>query len=98
MKSASLNGQDYQFKTKVNMKTKTSITDKLRHYLYCVLTAVISFFGLKFAVTQYKWGRKLYGGSWYLIWNWLPMNAFWSETMITSCGGRAVKCEFYHCR
>jgi hypothetical protein len=66
------------------------------YIFYSVLRNVISFLGLKFTVTQYKWGRKLYGGSWYLIWNWLPMYAFWCENMITSCGGRAVKCEFYH--
>lgn len=72
---------------------------KLRNYTLCkALTVVISYLGLKHAIVQYKWGRWLYGGSWYLIWNWLPMNAFWSDTLITSCGGRAIKCEFYHCR
>jgi hypothetical protein len=50
---------------------------------------------MKFHLMQYKWYRKWKGGSYYLIWNWLPMNAFWSDTLITSCGGRAIKEEHY---
>lgn len=81
-----------------NKKGKQQQTTRASNDFYTLLTAVISFFGLKHAVVQYKWGRRLYGGSWYLIWNWLPMNVFWSDKLITSCGGRAVECEFYHCR
>lgn len=44
---------------------------------------------------QYKWYRKWKGGSYYLIWNWLPMGTFWSDKLITSCGGRAIKEEHY---
>lgn len=49
---------------------------------------------LKFELIQYKIFRKLFGGSYYLIYNWItPM--FWSDTMITSCGGRVIKEEHY---
>ena len=50
---------------------------------------------IKFHLTQYKFGRKLYGGTYYLIWNWLPMSILWSEILITSCGGRALETESY---
>jgi len=39
----------YQFKTKVDMKHKFSITDKLRHFLYCLLCCV------KFIVGWIMW-------------------------------------------
>lgn len=50
---------------------------------------------IKFHLTQYKFGRKWYGGTYYLICNWLPMNIFWSDELITSCGGRALETEIY---
>jgi len=50
---------------------------------------------IKFYLTQYKFGRKLYGGTYYLIYNWLPMSIFWSDRLITSCGGRALETEVY---
>lgn len=50
---------------------------------------------IKFHLIQYKLGRKLYKGTYYLIYNWLPMNCFWSDKLITSCGGRALKTEVY---
>ena len=50
---------------------------------------------MKFYLTQYKLGRKLYGGTYYLIYNWLPMNVFWSDKLITSCGGRVLEIESY---
>jgi hypothetical protein len=50
---------------------------------------------MKFELMQYKWYRKWRGGSYYLIWNWLPMTPFWSDSLITSCGGRALKEEHY---
>ena len=56
---------------------------------------IIDFLGLKFYITQYKSGRKFYGGTWYLIWNWLPMNIFWSDIKIKSCGGRVIEKEYY---
>ena len=43
MKSAVLNEQNYQFKTKVDMENKFSITEKLRHFLYCLLAIVLWF-------------------------------------------------------
>ena len=56
---------------------------------------LISFLGLKFFVTQYQWGRKFYGGTWHLIFNWLPMMPLWSNKLITSCGGRTLETENY---
>ena len=56
---------------------------------------ILTLLGLQFRATQYEWGRKLYGGNWYLIYNWLPMNIFWSNKLITSCGGRALETEQY---
>jgi hypothetical protein len=50
---------------------------------------------IKFHLIQYKFGRKLYKGTYYYIYNWLPMNCFWSDKLITSCGGRALKIETY---
>lgn len=50
---------------------------------------------MKHYLIQYKWYRKLRSGSYYLIWNWLPINTFWSDTLITSCGGRAIEEEHY---
>lgn len=50
---------------------------------------------MKHYLIQYKLFRKLFGGTYYLIYNWLPMNVFWSEKLITSCGGRALKIESY---
>ena len=41
MKSAVLNELDYQFKTNINMKTKTSNLHRNRHFLYCLLAVVI---------------------------------------------------------
>lgn len=56
---------------------------------------LILFLGLKQEVTQFKWGRKLYGGTWYKIDNWLPMTPFWSDRIINSCGGRVIRKEHY---
>lgn len=56
---------------------------------------LIKVLGLKFEVIQYKWGRKLFKGDYYLIYNWLPMNIFWSDKLIISCGGRALETEKY---
>ena len=50
---------------------------------------------MKFELMQYKWYRKWKGGDYYLIWNWLPMNTFQSDKLITSCGGRAIKEEHH---
>lgn len=50
---------------------------------------------LKFELIQYRIFRKFFGGSYYLISNWLPMLPFWSDTLITSCGGKALKEEHY---
>jgi len=50
---------------------------------------------MRFELMQWKWYRKWKGGSYYLIRTWLPMNDFWTDKLITSCGGRAVKEEHY---
>lgn len=49
---------------------------------------------MKLYLTQYQWGRRLYGGIYYLI-NpvGLPMAPFWSERVITSCQSRVEKVE-----
>jgi hypothetical protein len=35
--------------------------------IYTLLCTVLTFLNLKFNVTQYRWGRKLYKGTWYYI-------------------------------
>ncbi|MEY4573750.1 MAG: hypothetical protein RLZ10_3056 [Bacteroidota bacterium] len=50
---------------------------------------------MKFQLMQYRWYRKWKGGTYYLIYNWLPMHTFWSDKLITSCGGRAIEIEHY---
>ena len=50
---------------------------------------------IHFELIQYRWYRKWKGGTYYLIRNWLPMFDFWSDELITSCGGRAIKTETY---
>lgn len=50
---------------------------------------------IEFELIQYKWYRKWKGGTYYLIYNWLPMMPFWSTHEIKSCGGRAIKTEVY---
>jgi len=50
---------------------------------------------MKFELMQWKWYRKRKGGSYYLIKNWLPIANFWSDELITSCGGRTIKEEHY---
>lgn len=49
---------------------------------------------MRFRLMQYKWYRKFKGGSYYLIYNWITL-PFWSDKIITSCGGRAIKQEHY---
>lgn len=50
---------------------------------------------MKFRLMQFKWYRRWKGGSYYLIYNHLPMLPFWSDRLITSCGGRAIEEEHY---
>ena len=49
---------------------------------------------MKFYLTQYKWGRKLYTGTWYYNYKWITM-PFWTDKIITSCGSRNLKIEHY---
>lgn len=57
---------------------------------------LIDLIGLKFYVIQYKWGRKMYGGQWYLIHvKGLPMGNFWSKEQSFSCQAVTIKTEDY---
>ena len=59
-----------------------------------VLCEVFDFLGMQFNVTQYKWGRKLYGGVWYKINpKGLRMATFWSRNEIKSCQSETVGYE-----
>ena len=49
---------------------------------------------MKFDLMQYKWYRKWKGGTYYLIYNRICL-PFWSDEMIYSCGGIALKTETY---
>lgn len=54
--------------------------------------------GLKYTLIQYKWGRKLFKGDYYLIQcNGLQLtkNPFWSEHKITSCQSQTLGIERY---
>lgn len=59
---------------------------------------ILLFFHLKFFVTQYAWGRKLFRGKWFLINTYglnLSRNPFWSEKQIDSCQSTIVLIENY---
>ena len=61
-----------------------------------LLCTVLTFLNLKFNVTQYRWGRKLYKGTWYYIDpRGLSMCSFWSDTEITSCQSQTLGIERY---
>lgn len=49
---------------------------------------------MKFYLMQFKWYRKIKGGSYYFIFNWVTL-PFWSDYLITSCGGRVIEEEHY---
>lgn len=68
---------------------------KLKPKLIRKLIALIVFLDLSHKVTQHQWGRKLFGGGWYLIRTNLTMADFWSSTNISSCGGRSIALKFY---
>jgi len=64
--------------------------------IYTLLCTVLTFLNLKFNVTQYRWGRKLYKRTWYYIDpKGLSMCAFWSDTEITSCQSQTLSIERY---
>ena len=50
-----------------------------------------------FDLMQYKWYRKWKGGTYYLIETWITL-PFWTDKLITSCGGKAIKIETYDTR
>ena len=49
---------------------------------------------MRFYLIQCRWYRKWKGGRYYLINTWVT-SPFWSEKIITSCGGKILKEEFY---
>lgn len=60
------------------------------------MCSVIKFLGLKFNVTQYTFGRKLFKGKWYYIYpRGLSMGCFWSDKEITSCQSITLEIEEY---
>ncbi len=57
---------------------------------------IFTFLDLKFSITQYRWGRKMFGGKWYFIYpRGLSMGFFWSDEEITSCQSETVKTEIW---
>lgn len=52
---------------------------------------------MNFDLMQYRWYRKWKGGTYYLIETWITL-PFWTDKLITSCGGRALKIEHYEKR
>lgn len=50
---------------------------------------------MNFELMQYRWYRKWKGGTYYLIFNWVT-SPFWSDKMIYSCGGRALRTETFN--
>jgi hypothetical protein len=55
----------------------------------------ITFLGLKHHAIQYRWGRSLLGGFYFLTDTALPMSPFWSEKKITSCQAIVLETEWY---
>lgn len=69
-----------------------------KYFLYALLCNVFLSLNLKFEVTQYTWGRKLFGGTFYLIETRglrLSKNPFWSDKEITSCQSQTLGIERY---
>lgn len=55
---------------------------------------LINFLDLEFNAIQYKWGRKLFKGTFYLIrCTQLGLSDFWSTREIESCQSKTVKTE-----
>ena len=63
----------------------------LHFVIYCA-----DFLDLRFGIMQYRWGRKLFKGKYYLIiCTSLPLtnHKFWSNEEITSCQARTLCTE-----
>ena len=75
--------------------SKVKIYSRKKLRIYTALITLINCLGLKHSLTEYRCIRYLYGGTWYLVWNWLPINPFWSDNPIIYCGGRSIKIEIY---
>lgn len=79
-----------------NRITKEAIPTKTAMRQNRLLCAVLTFLNLKFNVIQYAWGRRLYGGTFYLISTiQLRMAPFWSDAEITSCQSKTLKVEVH---
>jgi len=51
----------------------------------------------KHNLMQFRWGRKMIGGKFYYLWPLgLPINPFWSDTLVTSCQTIIIKTEEYN--
>ena len=69
----------------IEEQNNNKIQDELGNSTKPLLCEVFDFLNLKFEVTQYQWGRKLYGGTWYHIHpKGLCMAWFWSDKEIKS--------------
>lgn len=77
------------------MEIKVYKQNKKEYLIYDFFRIIINFLNLKYDLTQYKWGRSLYGGTWFLMRNWLITSDFWSEKSINSCGGQPIRIEKY---
>ena len=68
----------------------------MRNKIINILCSVLKFLGLKFEITQYRCGRKLFGGKYYYIFpKGLIMGCFWSDQQITSCLSETLEIEEY---
>lgn len=57
---------------------------------------ILNLLNLKYNLIQFKFGRKYYGGSFYLIHTQLCMGNFWSNKRITSCGSVILNKKTYN--
>ena len=49
---------------------------------------------MRFDLMQYQWYRKWKGGKYYLIETWITL-PFWTDKLITNCGAKIIKKEYY---
>jgi len=86
MKSADYNELNYQFKPNNNMKHKFSITNKLRHFLYCLLCCV------KFIAGWIMWVIIFLLSLLFslITWNWKETIGLDMENAITEICGKST--------
>ena len=61
------------------------------------MKTIIEFLGFKFKITQYEWGRKWFGGTYYYIFpRFLSgIGSFWSDKIITCFGSQIIETRVY---